>query len=255
MNEALRAAMAQAGYTVESLAEKTAVDPKTVSRWLDPGRIPHARTRVRAANVLGQKVSDLWPNTGRRRDPQWFKPWAEAEREALSLRWFEPLVVPGLLQTEEYARAVLTDAGPTSRDDVEQKVRDRLDRQWILSRKNPPQFTACLDEGVLRRPIGSPQVMLEQVRALISACQEPHIRVHLVPSTAGAYAGLNGPFAVAAGPGGRITCYLDNQLEGQVVESAEHVAALQGSWESVRGEALPHRQSIELMTEVAETWT
>jgi transcriptional regulator with XRE-family HTH domain len=255
VNEALRTAMAEAGHTVDSLAETTGVDRKTVGRWLAPGRVPHARTRARAASVLGREVAELWPDTGRRRDPLWFKPWAEAEREALSLRSFEPLVVPGLLQTEAYARAVLTDAGLLSRDDVEHRVRARLERQGILTRAKPPQFTAVIDESVIRRAVGGPQTMREQVHALLTACQEPHVRVHLVPSTAGAYAGLNGPFVVAAGPGTRVSGYLDNQLSGQVVDSADEVAALQAAWESVRGEALPHRQSTDLMMEVAETWT
>ncbi|WP_329101049.1 helix-turn-helix transcriptional regulator [Micromonospora sp. NBC_01699] len=255
MNETLRSAMTELGLTVDSLAQQTGVDRKTVGRWLSPGRVPHARTRVRAAAVLGREVSELWPDTGRRRDPLWFVPWAQAEREAVSLRSFEPLVVPGLLQTEAYARVVLTDAGLWSRDDVELRVRNRMDRHAILARSKPPQFTAVLDEGVLHRAVGSPQVMRDQIRAIITACDEPHIRVHIVPSTAGAYAGLNGPFVLAAGPGGRLTGYLDTQLDGQVVDSADKMEALQASWESVRGEALPHRQSIDLMMEVAGTWT
>ena len=85
-NEALRVAMAEAGETVESLAEKVCVDPKTAARWLAAGRIPHPRTRVAVAKVLRREAADLWPEPFRRRDLPWFRPWAELEQDATSLR-------------------------------------------------------------------------------------------------------------------------------------------------------------------------
>ena len=106
-NEALRVAMAEAGETVESLAGKVRVDPKTAARWLAAGSIPHSRTRVAVAKVLRQEAADLWPEAFRRRDLPWFRPWAELEQDGTSLRSYQPLLVPGLLQTEGYARAVL----------------------------------------------------------------------------------------------------------------------------------------------------
>ncbi|MGW4465808.1 helix-turn-helix domain-containing protein [Micromonospora sp. NPDC004704] len=186
--------------------------------------------------------------------PKWKADWESAEREAVALRSYQPLVVPGLLQTEAYARAVLTDAGLLSRDDVERHLAQRLARQEILRRESPPQFTAVIDYSVLRRPVGGPAVMLEQIQAIIKACEEPHVRVHIVPDTVGAYAGLNGPFVLATAQDQSITGYLDNQVKGHLVDSAEDLAAVQAAWEAVRGEALPHRQSTDLMMEVAETW-
>ncbi|MGB2570601.1 helix-turn-helix domain-containing protein [Micromonospora citrea] len=255
MNEALRVALDETGFTTEALAERVGVDPKTVGRWLSEGRIPHARHRVAAADVLRRDVADIWPDTSRRREPVWFRPWQEIEREAVSLRWFEPLVLPGLLQTEAYARAVLWEAGLLLRGDVERHLAARLARQAVLRRDDPPQFTAVLDEAVLRRPVGGPTTMREQLLSVMAACAEPHVRVHVVPSTVGAYAGLNGPFVIAACPDHRVAGYLDNQLQGQVVSDPDDIAAMMAVWENVRGEALSHRQSVDLLGEVAETWS
>ncbi|MFC4150248.1 helix-turn-helix transcriptional regulator [Micromonospora mangrovi] len=255
MNDALRVALHETGLTTEALAERVGVDPKTVGRWLSEGRIPHGRHRVSAAEVLRRDVSDIWPDTSRRREPVWFRPWQEIEREAVSLRSFEPLVLPGLLQTEAYARAVLDGGGLIPRADVERHLAARLARQGVLRRDDPPQFTAVIDEGVLRRPVGGRETMREQVRALVDACAEPHIRVHVVPSTVGVYAGLNGPFVIATCPDHRVAGYLDNQLQGQVASDPDDIAAMMTAWENVRGEALSHRQSVDLLREVAQTWS
>ena len=121
MNLVLRAVMDETGRTVESLAAEVGVDPKTVQRWLNEGRIPHPRHRAAAAAVLGRDIADIFPDTPRRRELAWLRPWVEIEREAESLRSFESAVLPGLLQTEAYARAVLS-SGPLAGDDVENHV-------------------------------------------------------------------------------------------------------------------------------------
>ncbi|MEV7984766.1 helix-turn-helix transcriptional regulator [Micromonospora sp. NPDC085948] len=255
MNDALRVALSDTGHTTESLAETVGVDPKTVGRWLAEGRIPHARHRLAAAEALQKNVSDIWPDTSRRRDPIWFRPWQEIEREAVSLRWFESTVLPGLLQTEAYARAVLGGAGLIPRGEIERHLTVRLGRQGVLKRDDPPQFTAVIDEGILRRPVGGRSTMHEQLLAVATACAEPHIRVHVVPSAVGAYAGLNGPFVIAHSPDHRVAGYLDNQLQGQVASDPEDIAAMMAAWENVRGEALSHWQSVDLIREVAESWS
>ncbi|MGC4866614.1 DUF5753 domain-containing protein [Micromonospora sp. DT53] len=179
----------------------------------------------------------------------------ELAAEAVSLRWFELTVLPGLLQTEAYARAVLSGAGLIPRGELDRHLTVRLGRQGVLKRDDPPQFTAVLDEAVIRRPVGGRATMRDQLLAVAAACAEPHIRVHVVPSTVGAYAGLNGPFVIAHSHDHRVAGYLDNQLQGQVASDPEDIAAMMAAWENVRGEALSHWQSVELITEVAESWS
>ncbi|WDZ82509.1 Scr1 family TA system antitoxin-like transcriptional regulator [Micromonospora cathayae] len=255
MNDALRAALYATGQTTESLAERIGVDPKTTMRWLNEGRVPYPRHRAAAAEALGKDIADIWPDTFRKKVPLWFRPWQEIEREAVSLRSYQCMVLPGLLQTERYAREVLAGGGLLPRGEVERHVATRLARQGILNQDDPPQFTAVIDESVLRRPVGGPATMHEQLTALVRACGAPHVRVHVVPSSVGAYAGLNGPFVLAQSPDHRLAGYLDNQLQGQVVSEADELAAILAAWEDVRGEALSHRQSVDLITEVAQTWT
>lgn len=253
VNEPLRLAMSAAGETCESLAEKVGVDAKTVGRWLSPGRVPHPRHRRAVARVLQKDATELFPD--RRRDTPWFRPWRDVEQEALALRNFQPLVIPGLLQTEAYARAVFTDAGLVPRADADSHVKGRLERQLILARPHPPTLTAVVDEGVLHRVVGGRVVMRQQLLHLVNVAAEyPHVRIHVVPSTAEAYAGLNGPLVLADLKGPRVVGYLEAQLAGQTEVEQEKISALLSVWESCRSEALPYRQSIELIRELAEAW-
>lgn len=184
----------------------------------------------------------------------WFRPWAENEREATALRSFETTIVPGLLQTSDYARVLFKSGAMLTDDEADQRVELRLDRQTLFARADPPMFTTVLDEIALRRPVGGPAVMREQLLHLVAMAERPRVRMHVVPLTVGAYPGLAGPFILATLPSGQGLGYLDNHLEGQVAEKIDDLATLQRVWESIRSEALPHQQSVELIREVAETW-
>ena len=164
--------------------------------------------------------------------------------------------MPGLLQTEAYARALLSASALLAPEEIEQQVVARLERQEILTRDNPPLLTVVIDEFVLRRPVGGPGVMSEQLQHLAKVgASMPRVRIHVVPLSVGAYAGLNGPFVIATPPVGEDIVYLEGQFHGQTSDRAEDVKHAVQVWESIRGEALPHQQSLELISEVAETWT
>ncbi|WP_406081866.1 DUF5753 domain-containing protein [Micromonospora sp. NBC_00858] len=247
--------MAEAGETVESLAEKVDVHPKSAARWLAAGRIPHPRTRVAVAEVLRRDAADLWPEPFRRRDLPWFRPWAELEQDATSIRSYQPLLVPGLLQTEGYARAVLGTGGLVAPAEVDQIVTSRIERQSVLAADHPPQLVAVIDEVVLRRPVGDGSVMAGQLAHLAAVADWEHVQVRVIPADSPWHTGLAGPFVLGRLPDGTELAYLDNQLRGQVVTDPIDVASLGRRWESVTGEAFPQRRSIELIREVAKTWT
>ncbi|RUL92893.1 helix-turn-helix transcriptional regulator [Verrucosispora sp. FIM060022] len=188
-------------------------------------------------------------------DPPWLREWIEFEREATTLRWFELAYVPGLLQTERYARATLI-GGRFSPPEVDKAVTSRLERQLILEREHPPQFIAVLDEAILRRPVlDQPGLMAEQLDHLAEQARREHIQVHVVPSDAGMYLGLAGQFIIAELPDGTRTAHADNQLTAQIIDAPADIAKLAKTWEIVRNEALPRRQSLELIKEVAKSWT
>ncbi|MEU1601712.1 helix-turn-helix transcriptional regulator [Micromonospora matsumotoense] len=255
MNEVLRVAMAERGETVESLAHQVGVDPKTAGRWLSSGRVPHPLTRVAVAGILGREPAELWPEPYRRRDLPWFRPWAELEQDATSIRSYQSLLVPGLLQTEEYARAVLSTGGLLPPDEVAQLVGGRLERQVLLDRVPPAQLVFVIDEVVLHRVVGDRSTMAQQVGHLAAVAGREHVQVRVIPRGGPWHTGLAGPFMLARLPDGSEVAYLDNQLRGELVTESADVASLGRRWESVAGEALPARRSHELIREAVERWT
>ncbi|MEO3741974.1 helix-turn-helix transcriptional regulator [Plantactinospora sp. B5E13] len=186
--------------------------------------------------------------------PVWYRPFVEYEGRATLLRVYHPLLVPGILQTEAYARAVLT-GYRFQPDIVEGMLATRLGRQEILRRRpDPCQLVAVLDEGVLHRRVGDAEVMRDQLKALVAACEQPNVRVQVVPFDAGAYVGLDGPLAIAS-VDGRSVGFLEGYLKGRVVESPDAATDLEGAWEAIRDYALPSHQSLEMITRAAERWT
>lgn len=180
--------------------------------------------------------------------PDWFRPWVDYEREATVLRSYELAFIPGLLQTEEYARAVLVNS-----EDVDSVAAARMERQQILSRKKPPQFVAIIDESVLWRPLGGSGVMHRQLRRLAEAASQWIIQV--VPQASGYYyPGLDGPLVIAT-VDGRDVVYTPTGLRGYIIDSPEAVAEAKQRWDAIRAEALSKRQSRDLIMEAAESWS
>ncbi|MDM4718446.1 DUF5753 domain-containing protein [Micromonospora sp. WMMA1363] len=255
MNHAVVAAMAEAGETADSLAAQIGVDPKTAAKWASRGRIPQTRHRAKVAAILKRDVEDLWPDVLKRREPAWFRPWVDIEREAVSLRTFELAWVPGLLQTEAYARATL--AGETlSAEETDQLITARVQRQTILRRDHAPMFVAVLDELILRRSAyGDRALMREQCEHVAAYAELPNVSVHVVPASVGMYPGLGGPFTLAELDNGTTVAHVDGQAQAQLVEGITDVATLSRRWERIRGEALSRSQSLDMLREAARSWT
>jgi transcriptional regulator with XRE-family HTH domain len=188
--------------------------------------------------------------------PQWFRDWLDAEREASSLRWWEPMLVPGLLQTADYARAILAVGPDIAEDELEDVVSARMERQTILDRTKPPELWVVLDEGVLHRLIGSRKIMYAQLLQLADMSCRPRITVQIVPADVGAHAGLLGAFIVADFDGAPSTLYAETAVEGQTIEKAALVSKAALAFDRLRSEALPRGASRDLIGKVAEErWT
>jgi transcriptional regulator with XRE-family HTH domain len=129
--------------------------------------------------------------------PHWFEPYISLEAAASVIRNYEVQFVPGLLQTEGYAREVIRLGYPAITDqELSRRVELRIGRQRLLSRSSPPRLWAALDEAVLRRPIGSPAVMRGQVAHLIEMAENPAVTVQIVPFSVGGHSAAGGPFAI-----------------------------------------------------------
>jgi Domain of unknown function (DUF5753) len=133
--------------------------------------------------------------------PNPYEVYIGLEAGAAAIRNFEPVVVPGLLQTEDYARAAFRN-GPREldRDDVERRVEVRMARQKILTRADRPRLWAVIDEAVIRRVVGGPEVMRGQLRHLIDGAGQGRTTIQVVPYSAGAHAGTTGPFVILQFP-------------------------------------------------------
>ncbi|MEV4753534.1 helix-turn-helix transcriptional regulator [Micromonospora sp. NPDC049559] len=213
-------------------------------------------TRADRALETGGLFMALLELAKREAEPTWFRPWLDSERTATQLRCFEPNLVPGLLQTEEYARAVLRGDVTLSEAEVERLVAVRMERQKILEREDPPQVIAVLDELALRRfADGFAEIMAAQLLHLVALAERPRVSVHVVPASLGLHIGLSGPFVLARAEDGGWTGHLENQLNGTIVERTEDVATLLARWETLRNEALPRRQSLDLIKEIVQPWT
>jgi transcriptional regulator with XRE-family HTH domain len=185
--------------------------------------------------------------------PSWFTEWVEAERRATSLRTWQPLLIPGLLQTSDYARALfLAWQGADSDDQLDQLVGARIERQAIFQRSTPPSLWAVLDEGVLRRCIGSPKVMYDQLMHLLTVSDRSTIRVQIVPAEVGAHVGLLGAFFIASLENAPGIVYLESPDQGQTTERPAVVAKISEIFDLVRVEALPRGASRDLIRKVAE---
>ncbi|MFJ3230407.1 helix-turn-helix domain-containing protein [Streptomyces sp. NPDC086787] len=137
-----------------------------------------------------QRFHDILPN--------WFSMYVSLEGAASLIRSYEPHFVPGLLQTEDYARGVLRSGaiGQTSPEDIERHVALRIRRQELLDRPDAPRFWAVMDETALRRTVGGPEVMREQIDKLLEAAKLPHVTLQIAPFANGPHPGTYGPFVL-----------------------------------------------------------
>ncbi|MER7459739.1 helix-turn-helix transcriptional regulator [Micromonospora sp. NPDC126480] len=253
----LRRRRTAAGLTQAQLGESVFCSDSQVSAietGTKPPTLPYLTAVDKALNTGGY-FATLWDELVKGdAAPVWLREWIQIEREATALRWYEHSFVPGLLQTEAYARATFR-AARVPAADLDRRVAARLERQSVLGRDPAPQLFVVLDEMVVRRACGGGDVMAEQVEHLLTCAEQPHIQLHVVPLSAGIYSGLAGAFILADLPDGSRAGYVDNQLAAQITGQPDPVASLGLSWDSVRGEALPLGQTLDVLKEAAKTWT
>jgi transcriptional regulator with XRE-family HTH domain len=252
----LRRARSDAGLSQEDLGKAINYSSSLVSA-VENGQRPATRDylvsvdkTLSTGGLFERLLSNL---VSAERTPVWFRDWLVVEREATLIRWFEPLNVPGLLQTEAYAHAVFTGSGLLTTGEVDQLVSARMERQAILTKPKPPTLIAIIDETVLRRAVGAATVMAAQCEHLLICADQPNIQINIVPTSAGAYAGLAGALTLAKGRDFE-TANLDLPWQSQIVDRSDAIDSLIRRWEAIRGDALPRTQSVDLIGEVAKTW-
>jgi DNA-binding XRE family transcriptional regulator len=179
--------------------------------------------------------------------PPWFRSWVEHEQRAAVLRIWQLGVLSGLLQTEDYARAILGASPGVTDEQVAARLEARLARQALLVREDPPAAWFLLDEAALRRCVGSPEIMAAQLAHLSGVARLPNVTIQVVPNTE--HAGLLGGFAVA-----ERAAYVETAVAGQVFEDGEIIAGLLTRFDTLRNEALRKSESLGLIERMCEEW-
>lgn len=190
----------------------------------------------------------LWPLALRYAFPPWFRRYVELEEKATAIRMFHPQLVPGLVQTEDYARAVLRTGRPTNLDDL---VTARIERQRILEREKPTRLWLVLNEAVLRNVVGSKEVMHGQLTHLRDLAEIPAHRVQIIRDS-GKHHGWASPFGLLSFNEGADVVHVDGFPKGYVLAEPDDVTAAQDAYDLLKAMASPPDESAELIDSISK---
>jgi len=205
--------------------------------------------RVDAALGADGALLRIWPLVSRSALPGWFQPYAEMEAAATSIYTFQVQLVHGLLQTEDYARAVL---GVLQQDRLDERITARMERQRTLEQASPPVVWMILDEAVLHRPIGSAAVMQGQLDRLLSYRANDSVHIQVLPYAAGSHAGLPGSFTILRFEDTADAAYNEGYDSGQTTVNPSEVKARSLRYDLLQAAALSPKDSAELIAGVME---
>lgn len=181
--------------------------------------------------------------------------FAELEDDSTAIRNWQVQFIPGLLQTSDYALALIRILSPEDSEDVLlRRLQARMARRAILERENAPSYTVVLDESVLRRAVGGPQVMARQLEALVSASAKPNISIRVMPISVGEHAGMDGPFVALsfAGELDQDVIYLEGMGGEIYVEDVGQVARGNVRFDRICEQALSEGDSLALIADIAK---
>ncbi|MFF9124439.1 helix-turn-helix domain-containing protein [Streptomyces sp. NPDC014889] len=256
------------GMTAEEVAERLLVSQSKISR-LENGRRSISQRDVRdlcgVYEVEDHRIVDsLMQMAKDSRQQGWWHSFGDIpysvyiglETDAASLRIYDPQVVPGLLQTRQYAEALIAGALPeTAPADIEKRVQVRMRRQERISAaENPLRLWTVLDEAALRRVVGSPALMREQLEHLVEQTRLPHVTVQVIPFEMGAHPGLNGQYAILEFPdtADSSVVYIEGVTSDLYLEKANDVQKYSVMYEHLRAQALNVEQSRQFIADIAK---
>jgi transcriptional regulator with XRE-family HTH domain len=264
----LRRLRAEAGLTREDVAERTGINEATLYRIETAKARPQARTlmalldlyavpdeaRSELAALARQSSEESWLQSFPSELPEPYPTYISFEGEARSLLNYESLFVPGLLQTEDYARAALQRGLPTAtKEEIARLVEARMSRQAVLIREPPLRLWAIADEAVFHRPVGGREVMQVQLDHLAEAAELPRITLQVIPYDVGGHPGMAGAFVILQfdEPGASDVVYIETQAGDLFYESETDVTRFTAIFEQLRALALPPEASVSLIQTIA----
>ncbi|MGW1542534.1 helix-turn-helix domain-containing protein [Streptomyces sp. NPDC002309] len=258
------------GMTAEEVAERLLVSQSKISR-LENGRRSISQRDVRdlcgVYEVEDHRIVDsLMQMAKDSRQQGWWHSFGDIpysvyiglETDAASLRVYDPQVVPGLLQTRQYAEALIQGALPEATPaDIDKRVQVRLRRQErIAAAETPLRLWAVLDEAAVRREVGNKQVMIDQLEHLLEMSQLPHVTVQLIPFQMGAHPGVSGQYAILEFPDAADSSvvYIEGVTSDLYLEKPLDVQKYSVMYEHLRAQALNVDQSREFLSDAAKSY-
>jgi transcriptional regulator with XRE-family HTH domain len=227
--------------------DRDIVDLLGLYQVTDPTEVADFLTLAREANTPGwwQHYGDVLPS--------WFRTYVDLEQAATLIRTYEGQFVPGLLQTDDYMRAVVRGAHlEESAEEVGRRVRLRMARQILLTRQDPPRLWAVVDEAALRRPVGGREVMRGQLERLIDATKLPNVTLQILPFDSGAHPAMVGSFAVLRFPDEELPdiVYLEHLTSALYLNKPDEVDQYLHVMESICVRAAAPDQTVELLDQI-----
>ncbi|MFE6691914.1 Scr1 family TA system antitoxin-like transcriptional regulator [Streptomyces sp. NPDC057743] len=243
-----------AGLTQPALAEAVGVHEDTIGS-IEQGRralkLDLAETFDEVLDTKGALAVAVRKVPVREKLPAFVQDYLEYEEEALTLLWYENQVVPGLLQTEAYVRAVFDCLyPPIDVEQLEEWVTGRLSRQKILTRKPPPMMNFILEEVILYRPVGDADVLRGQIRHLRECAELPFLGLQVVPTSRANHAGLAGPMILLETPDHDHLAYIEGQLTSVLHDDPDRVSELQQKYGMLRSQALTPEETMSLLDDL-----
>ncbi|NUT27043.1 MAG: helix-turn-helix transcriptional regulator [Streptomyces sp.] len=243
-----------AGLTQQQLADRAVMTRSHIAHIEAGRRVPSKEDARRLDMALGtgDVLSSFLPQ-GEAAVEDYFEAARQLEQQATVIREFAPTFVPGILQTKGYARALLSVGyPPASEEERDKLVVTRLERAKILADPVTPVVWALLDEAVLRRPVGSQEVMAEQLTHLVRLAENGRVRVHVMPYGVGAYQILNSMLTLMWFEDQPPVAYSEGLQIGKVHDSPSVVERLQGAYHLALSDALPLQESLALLRATAK---
>ncbi|WP_372409033.1 helix-turn-helix transcriptional regulator [Streptomyces luteireticuli] len=240
----------RAGWTQRELGEKVHLSHGRIAQIELGNEVPAEDVSKRLDEVLGAEgeLHELWMHVERIPLKGWMQNYIDCEARAVAMHKYLAYWLPGLLQTEAYARELMSAYYPWySPDEIQKQVERRLARQSILTRPEPPFLWMVLDEAILRRPVGGPAVMYEQLARLVNSAQAPNVKVQVLPFAVGVHAALGCSLTLLAFERGPDVAYLEGSDTGSLVRDRASVLRYSHRYDHVHAAALPPDDSIALL--------
>ncbi|WP_404816420.1 helix-turn-helix domain-containing protein [Streptomyces thermolineatus] len=243
----------RAGLTQAQLGTRIGYGEDLVAAVERARRIPRAEFIDKADDALeaGGVLRAMKDEVARTRYPGFFRNFARLEAEAVELNTYDTQVVNGLLQTEEYSRAVLAMRRPlVDEETIEQRVAARMARQELLTRNPAPLLSFVIEASVLRRPIGGPDVMRGQWEKLLMLGRKRNVEIQVMPTEREDHAGLDGPFTLMETVEHSRVAYVEVQNVSHLTTERRTVRELEARYGIIRAQALTPRESLAFVEEL-----